>query len=114
MRDATDKYRNKAAQYREVNRGVERARTAVHRITTRFGRPLPAAYDREACEAFYAACPEGMQVDHIVPLNGKFVSGLHVSWNLQYMTPEQNGRKGNAFSHDAQRAANSDIFHKAA
>jgi len=110
MRDATDKYRDKAAQYREVNRGAERDRTTVHRITARMGRPLPAAYDREACEAFYAACPEGMQVDHVVPLNGEFVSGLHVSWNLQYMTPVQNWKKGNAFSHDVLCAANADLF----
>lgn len=114
MRDATDQYRDKAAQYREANRGAERARTTVHRITVRMGRPLPAAYDREACEAFYAACPEGMHVDHVVPLNGDCVSGLHVSWNLQYMTPEQNGRKGNAFGFGSQCAANAGRFADAA
>lgn len=110
MRDASDKYREKAAQYREANRGAERDRTTVYRITVRMGRPLPAAYDREQCEAVYAACPDGMQVDHITPLEGEFVSGLHVAWNLQYMTPEQNGKKGNAFSYDAQCAANADVF----
>lgn len=55
----------------------------------------PPWVDRTALQEFYFNRPEGYHVDHIVPLNGTNVCGLHVPWNLQYLTPEENLKKSN-------------------
>jgi hypothetical protein len=44
---------------------------------------------------FIRSRPKGMAIDHYIPLQGKLVAGLHVSWNLQYLTPLENAKKFN-------------------
>ena len=61
------------------------------------GAAVPSWADLLAITNFYRNCPQGMVVDHIHPLNGKFVCGLHVVHNLQYLSPEENSAKSNHY-----------------
>jgi len=61
---------------------------------------MPAWVIISDINSVYKNCPPDFQVDHIVPLrgitfDGYRVSGLHVPWNLQYLTLEENCRKYN-------------------
>jgi len=58
---------------------------------------LPKWADLKAIREFYMNKPKGYEVDHIIPLSGKLVSGLHVLENLQYLTIEENRSKNNKF-----------------
>jgi hypothetical protein len=58
---------------------------------------LPGWADKEKIAEIYRNCPNGMVVDHKVPLVGRLVSGLHIETNLQYLTPEENLKKSNKF-----------------
>lgn len=66
---------------------------AVRKKRVKLATPIWA--DLEAIRQVYLNCPKGYHVDHIEPIMGKDRSGLHVSWNLQYLPAVDNLRKGN-------------------
>lgn len=73
-----------------------RRRNALGR--SRYKRGVtPLWADRKAIQQFYANCPPGYEVDHIVPLRGETVCGLHVLENLQYLSVQDNAAKSNKF-----------------
>lgn len=57
-------------------------------------RATPPWADRGAIRAIYRdARARGLEVDHIVPLDGTLVCGLHVAWNLRAVPRAENARK---------------------
>lgn len=73
----------------------EKCRALKARYKHRKKRNTPKWVDMKAIDAIYMECPAGHHVDHIIPLRGENVSGLHVPWNLQYLPAIENLRKGN-------------------
>jgi hypothetical protein len=101
-----------AAKYREENKALVSARRKAWKQAN--PHALNEASSRRRA-AKVQACPEwltkedfdamkeiyeeaqmfSVHVDHIAPLLGREVCGLHVPWNLRLMLPSENYRKGN-------------------
>lgn len=93
---ASDRIRNNRKDRTTLYAETYRANTAKRRASKL--NATPAWADHAGIKAFYAACPKGYQVDHIVPLQGETVCGLHVLDNLQYLPESTNKSKGNRWS----------------
>lgn len=100
------------AKWREANREQQREyhRGYFHRAEGRKAKALahvrlrqtrklhatPLWADLDAISAVYEEASRlGMTVDHIVPLKGKNVCGLHIENNLQLLSRSDNARKSN-------------------
>lgn len=88
-----EKCKANVLQWRQKNKAHY---NSYHSIRSRkVKQAVPKWADKEAIKEFYKNCPKGLEVDHIVPLLGKSVCGLHVLDNLQYLTKSENCKKSN-------------------
>lgn len=82
-------------RWRIKNKAYDAHRSMMYR--QRKTNQMPLWCDINKIKEIYLHCPAGHHVDHIVPLKGKFVSGLHVPWNLQYLPAKENLQKRNLY-----------------
>jgi len=79
----------------EKRRASKRASQAKRRVCV--NSSLSAYYQEEILKIYLKAqkMGAGYHVDHIIPINGKNVTGLHVPWNLQIISSTENIKKSN-------------------
>lgn len=102
-RENRDRERCRNTEWRRNNHARVLSNNARRDAARRRRAPVWLNVDqRKTIEEFYITARElswlsdgGLHVDHIVPLRGRTVSGLHVPWNLQIIPAEMNLRKGN-------------------
>jgi hypothetical protein len=102
-------YKEGQKRYYENNKEKFRAKEILRKHYQNNQTPewLNKAHKAEI-EGFYMFCKifssyktkksDTFQVDHIVPIKGKQVSGLHVPWNLHVLTCRDNAQKSNTFN----------------
>lgn len=90
-------------KWKDGNRGKTNAVEAKRRATKLLATPSWLTKEHlKQIEEFYIEAARLTKetgiphdVDHIDPLQGKNVCGLHVPWNLQILTASENRKKGN-------------------
>ena len=108
-RDA-DKLRSYMDEYREKNKDrlkeyyVNYCRANPHKLIInnlkrKASVRIPPWANLEKIKSIYLLARSlGKHVDHIIPVRGKIVCGLHCEDNLQILSQQENSRKGNKFN----------------
>ena len=94
--------------YVQENKNIIVGRTSPKVLATKANRrarlknAMPKWVNKKDVEYIYKKTVEKSlrygkpyHVDHIIPLCGKYVSGLHVPWNLRIISAQENMKKSN-------------------
>ena len=97
-------YRAASKRWRENHPGLKNADTQTRRAILRGAMPkwankfyISEIYDLAALRTKLLG--QKWVVDHVIPLRGKYVSGLHIETNLRVIPESANLAKGNSFTH---------------
>lgn len=102
--------RKKSLEWKLLNRGVATASQRMRELAKRKATPSWLTEEqKEAIKDFYwlakdleKVSGEKYHVDHIIPIKGEDVCGLHVPWNLQVLPADINIAKGNRVKGEKQ------------
>lgn len=102
-----DTARKSTAEWKRLNKDRVNATKAKRRATKLMATPAWLSKEQiTAIDTIYwlsidleRVSGEKYHVDHIVPLLGKNVCGLHVPWNLQILPADINTSKGNTYEY---------------
>jgi hypothetical protein len=104
--EVSQRLREKALEWKKNNRARATANQIMRQISISLA--TPTWVNREEFFPYYVEAERlsmstgtKYHVDHIVPLKGKTVCGLHVPWNLQVIPAIENVRKSNFFDPEA-------------
>jgi hypothetical protein len=101
--DHIEERKSKQRLWSKTNRGIANALGRRYKLKKAKATPLwltPEQLYNMQCTYKVAAqlsetSSQKWHVDHIVPIRGKDVCGLHVPWNLQVLPAKMNMQKGN-------------------
>jgi len=100
-----DKVRKISSAWQSRNK--DKSLAGANRRRARKLKAIPAWSNKDAVDFMYANAKlieaetgEKIHVDHIIPLQGKDVCGLHCEHNLRFVMAEDNLKKGIKYSQD--------------
>ena len=110
-KDNREELNEKHSAYKKANRGLSNAQWMKYHANKLNATPAWLTDEQNddiktmyvLAKKFEKLCNTRYHVDHIVPLAGKDVCGLHVPWNLQLLPASVNIAKGNKHNEEALR-----------
>lgn len=110
-KDNREEINEKHSAYKKANRGLSNAQWMKYHANKKNATPPWLTKEQEddikamyvLAKKYEKLCNIRYHVDHIVPLAGKDVCGLHVPWNLQLLPASINMTKGNRHNEEAFR-----------